>query len=841
MDVSVSKEFIKVYDYISKLEKDITDVAKEHYDTSIVSYDEINNVPENLSDFNNDLEFVTEQQVDDKINNIEFPEQDCSNLLKKDGEKEQECSIPTKFDKLCAKTQKESDSSENVATTEFVHNLVKEGTEQTKSWVFGTYGKKEDEKDFVTEQELQETLTDYPTKQAAEVIATDIVEEAISELDIPTKVSQLQNDSGYITLNDIPEDLVTSVNGQQGDVVIDIPVVPTNVSAFTNDAGYITGPVVTSVNNQTGAVSVQENVQANWNATSGLAAILNKPALKRVATTGDYNDLDNTPDLTTKIDKVQSTDNAIVRFDGNQGDVQNSDVIIDDSGDMIIDSSIYLTTIYQSVHTAGNSRIYFGSKESPVAYAAANSAGSFGMYNGQGKGFSCQPTLNFFSTSNIDLGRAGNSWKDFYFTGQFYRTSYGYEFPDKSGTVALTSDLFSGDYNDLTNKPTIPVVPTNVSAFTNDAGYLTSHQDISGKYDKTGGNISGDVDIDGTLKLNIEDEDYDSAITMTARLDNNLGTTLTLTGNADSTQYKTLVRNIATPVNNYDAANKKYVDDNILIPNYYLVELNLDGSVNRKASSLTWATVSSNLTNPNEADYLDVLWENGYGTNQYTRFYVKATEIVEVNTGDIKFIGDVEYAGIQRRIVFTLDHNDVLTTTSITTLEIISNKKSSVVDNLSNDYYPSTNAVYNEFQRKPVTIWEVSSGQTGLLSSEQNITENPTWQLTGLNMSPYKRIKIYTKAGKKTSGVGQDASNTPAVVLEMSLDDRAAGPTGGHFMGSVVGQKPNDTNRLFTVTCAVSADKTSFAVLRMTTLYGTAATANSDCNGYVFKIEGYYD
>lgn len=36
---------------------------------------------------------------------------------------------------------------------------------------------------------------------------------------------------------------------------------------------------------------------------------------------------------------------------------------------------------------------------------------------------------------------------------------------------------FSGDYNDLTNKPTIPVVPTNVSAFTNDAGYLTSESD----------------------------------------------------------------------------------------------------------------------------------------------------------------------------------------------------------------------------------------------------------------------------------------------------------------------------------------------------------------------------
>lgn len=33
---------------------------------------------------------------------------------------------------------------------------------------------------------------------------------------------------------------------------------------------------------------------------------------------------------------------------------------------------------------------------------------------------------------------------------------------------------FSGDYNDLTNQPQIPTVPTNVSAFTNDAGYLTN-------------------------------------------------------------------------------------------------------------------------------------------------------------------------------------------------------------------------------------------------------------------------------------------------------------------------------------------------------------------------------
>ena len=37
---------------------------------------------------------------------------------------------------------------------------------------------------------------------------------------------------------------------------------------------------------------------------------------------------------------------------------------------------------------------------------------------------------------------------------------------------------FSGDYNDLTNRPTIPQIPTDVSAFNNDVPYLTVEQQI---------------------------------------------------------------------------------------------------------------------------------------------------------------------------------------------------------------------------------------------------------------------------------------------------------------------------------------------------------------------------
>lgn len=54
----------------------------------------------------------------------------------------------------------------------------------------------------------------------------------------------------------------------------------------------------------------------------------------------------------------------------------------------------------------------------------------------------------------------------------------------KANSADLKTVATTGSYTDLINKPTIPTVPSNVSAFTNDAGYLKSHQDISGKADK---------------------------------------------------------------------------------------------------------------------------------------------------------------------------------------------------------------------------------------------------------------------------------------------------------------------------------------------------------------------
>ena len=45
----------------------------------------------------------------------------------------------------------------------------------------------------------------------------------------------------------------------------------------------------------------------------------------------------------------------------------------------------------------------------------------------------------------------------------------------------LSDVAISGNYEDLKNTPEIPVIPKNISEFENDVGYLTQHQDISGK------------------------------------------------------------------------------------------------------------------------------------------------------------------------------------------------------------------------------------------------------------------------------------------------------------------------------------------------------------------------
>lgn len=269
------------------------------------------------------------------------------------------------------------------------------------------------------------------------------------------------------------------------------------------------------------------------------------------------------------------------------------------------------------------------------------------------------------------------------------------------------------------------------------------------------------------------------------------------------------------------------------LPTYHSVILNSDGTISSYASTLTYATVKANLVNQNKIDYLDC-------TQDLSRFCVPVVQDIDTTNSPIRFTNIYTKDGFEMLISFDLYSDDTLTVQYFM-LETTTNKVQSVVSNVSNTLYPSTNAVYSEFQRKPVVIWESDDPTQYLKAISSNISVNPTWQLTDLDMTPFKRIKIYSCAGQGT-GSTASASTTSAMILEMSLDDRASiSAYGGNFVGSVISQKPNDNNRLATLTCAVSHDKTSFVVLRQTNLYGTAATQNNDVNANVYMIEGYYD
>ena len=221
---------------------------------------------------------------------------------------------------------------------------------------------------------------------------------------VPTNVSSFTNDAGYITHSDIPAQVNADWNATSGAAQIlnkpAIPTVPTNVSAFANDANYVTTSQMDAAGYIT-AAQVPTQVNADWNATTGAALILNKPTLF----SGNYNDLTNRPTL----------------FDGNYNSLSNRPNLA-------------------PVATSGNYNDLINKPTIPTV-----------------------PT--YVSAFTNDAGYLTN----------FTETDPQFSAWDKDyNDLTNKPTLFSGNYYDLTNKPMIPTVPTNVSAFTNDAGYLTS-------------------------------------------------------------------------------------------------------------------------------------------------------------------------------------------------------------------------------------------------------------------------------------------------------------------------------------------------------------------------------
>ena len=99
---------------------------------------------------------------------------------------------------------------------------------------------------------------------------------ATANITVPTATSDLTNDSGFIT---------KSVN---------------DLTNYTKTSDLATVATTGSYNSLSDKPTIPAaQVQSDWNATSGMGEILNKPTLSTVATSGSYNDLSNKPTIPT--------------------------------------------------------------------------------------------------------------------------------------------------------------------------------------------------------------------------------------------------------------------------------------------------------------------------------------------------------------------------------------------------------------------------------------------------------------------------------------------------------------------------------------------------------------
>lgn len=186
------------------------------------------------------------------------------------------------------------------------------------------------------------------------------------------------------------------------------------------------------------AAGAEVNVQPNWTQTNTSADdyIKNKPTLATVATSGSYNDLSNKPTIPAA--QVQSDWNAT----SGMGVILNKPTIPDVS---TLATKTELNGKQDKINDLASIRINSGKG---VADMSSNADGTV-VY-----------TLANGDTYTLDLN---------------------HEHPQYVESDDLADVATSGSYNDLQNKPTIP---TKTSELTNDSGFLTQHQDISGKADK---------------------------------------------------------------------------------------------------------------------------------------------------------------------------------------------------------------------------------------------------------------------------------------------------------------------------------------------------------------------
>ena len=198
----------------------------------------IDNIPTKTSDLTNDLGFVTEDSLTD-VNNGTLN-------LQRNGatigtfKANQPTDVTVNF-KVPTKTSELTNDKHFVTLEELPNSNVGEGTLTIKknNAVQGTFTPTQDENVTIN-------LT-VPLKVSELINDTGFITNA--DISIPTKTSQLTNDSGFITNADIPTKTSQLTNDTGFITNADISI-PSKTSQLTNDSGFITNAAIPTKTSQ---------------------------------------------------------------------------------------------------------------------------------------------------------------------------------------------------------------------------------------------------------------------------------------------------------------------------------------------------------------------------------------------------------------------------------------------------------------------------------------------------------------------------------------------------------------------------------------------------------------
>ena len=243
----------------------------------------------------------------------------------------------------------------------------------------------------------------------------------------------------------------------------DIPTVPTNISAFTNDAGYITSAdVPEGASAYTGTISAVTSGTSSAGTNNGFAR---GDHVHNITSSTITTALGYTPyDSTNPNGYISSYTDEKLKWTASTSSNTYYPLQSTSTATTGTANTLNSVSFYQYYNTSGGYRRFILGN----ATNYTSSGGAYGTIRLYGTGATYYGDLNP-GTIGANSLTGNRTWT----------------LPNATGTIALTSDIpsvpttvssFTNDAGYITSSD-VPTVPTNVSAFTNDAGYITSYTD----------------------------------------------------------------------------------------------------------------------------------------------------------------------------------------------------------------------------------------------------------------------------------------------------------------------------------------------------------------------------